>query len=84
MGSILNEDWTAEVVGRMHRFRITNLALAEACGYSAAYLSTVLNGHKQFESEDAKLKTKDRILNALTEIESKIAENVESDESGKD
>lgn len=63
MGSILNEDWTAEVVGRMHRFRITNLALAEACGYSAAYLSTVLNGHKQFESEDAKLKTKDRILN---------------------
>ncbi len=84
MGSILNEDWTAEVVGRMHRFRITNLTLAEACGYSAAYLSTVLNGRKQFESEDAKLKTKDRILNALAEIESKIEVEVENDESDTD
>lgn len=84
MVSILNEDWTAEVVGRMHRFRITNLQLAEACDYTAAYLSTVLNGRKQFESEDAKLKTKDRILNALAEIESTIKDEVEGNESDKD
>lgn len=24
-----NEDWTADVVSRMHKFRITNLQLAE-------------------------------------------------------
>lgn len=44
MDALLNEDWTAEVVGRMHRCRISNLQLAEECGYSAAYLSTVLSG----------------------------------------
>lgn len=46
-----NEDWTADVVGRMHKYRITNVQLAEACGYTPAYLSTVLNGKKTFESE---------------------------------
>lgn len=29
MDALLNEDWTAEVVGRMHRCRISNLQLAE-------------------------------------------------------
>ena len=72
MGAAYNEDWTVDVVGRMHRLRITNLALAERSGYSAAYLSTVLNGGKQFESEDAKQRTKDRIIGALSEIEKEI------------
>lgn len=35
-------DWTAEVVGRMHAARITGQQLAAKCGYTAAYLSTVL------------------------------------------
>lgn len=67
-----NEDWTADVVGRMHKYRITNVQLAEACDYTPAYLSTVLNGKKTFESEETKAKTKDRILDALKGLESKI------------
>ena len=69
---VFNEDWTADVVGRMHKYRITNVQLAEACGYTPAYLSTVLNGKKTFESEETKVKTKDRILDALKGLESKI------------
>ncbi len=75
MEAILNEAWTADVTGRMHRFRISNVQLAEECGYTAAYLSTVLNGRKTFESEEAKLKTKDRILEALVKIESRVLES---------
>lgn len=56
-----NEDWTADVVGRMHKYRITNVQLAEACDYTPAYLSTVLNGKKTFESEETKAKTTDRM-----------------------
>lgn len=71
MGAILNEDWTADVVGRMHRFRIKNEQLAQECEYSAAYLSTVLNGNKDL-SEKGKEETKDRIFKALERIESRI------------
>lgn len=72
MEAIFNEDWTADVIGRMHKFRITNVQLAAECGYTPAYLSTVLNGRKTFESEDTKQKTKDKILDALKRIESKL------------
>ena len=46
MDDSLNEAWTADVVGRMHRYRITNVQLANECGYTATYLSLVLNGRK--------------------------------------
>lgn len=69
---LLNETWTADVVGRMHRCKISNDALAQECGYSAPYLSTVLNGRKEFMSDKAKEETKERILNALDRIESRI------------
>lgn len=71
MEAILNEDWTADVVGRMHRCKIKNEQLALECGYSAAYLSTVLNGNKDL-SERGKEETKDRIFKALERIESRI------------
>ena len=57
------EEWTAEVTGRMHRARITGQQLAAECGYSAAYLSTVLNGKKGNED------TKQRIFQALERLE---------------
>lgn len=79
MDQIFNEDWTADVVGRMHKYRITNVQLAEACEYSPAYLSTVLNGKKTFESEETKKKTKDRILDALSGLETRIKVNEEKD-----
>lgn len=67
--SILNEDWTADVIGRMHKYRINNAQLAKACGYSATYLSLVLNGRKA--SGD---KTKHVIFKALESIEAQILE----------
>lgn len=69
MESILNEDWTADVVGRMHRCKISNTMLAQECNYSAAYLSTVLNGKKALHDKES---TKDRIYKALERIESRI------------
>ncbi len=53
MGVVLNEEWTADVKGRMHRCRINNPQLAAECGYSPAYLSTVLNGNKHFENDES-------------------------------
>lgn len=60
---MLLEDWTAEVVGRMHKAQITGKQLAEKAGITNAYLSTVLNGHKGTEG------TKQRIITALEELE---------------
>lgn len=68
----LNEDWTADVKGRMHRCRITNTQLAAECGYNVTYLSTVLNGNKAFESEEGKAQARDRILGALERLEVRI------------
>lgn len=79
MESIFNEDWTADVIGRMHKFRITNVQLAAECGYTPAYLSTVLNGRKTFESEDTKERTKSRILDALKRIEVTVSSENEGD-----
>lgn len=65
----LNEEWTAEVVGRMHRCRITQTMLANQCDYTSPYLCMVLNGKKKFESEKAKERTKAHIFRALEELE---------------
>ena len=94
---ILNAAWTADVVGRMHRYRITNIELADRCvykitddgekkSYSPQYISAILNGKKGFESEDAALKTKRRILSALDELILERLEELEngSDDSGSD
>ena len=62
-----NEDWTADVVGRMHKYKIKNIELAKECNYSDAYLSTVLNGNKDL-TEKAKEETKNRILDALDRL----------------
>lgn len=64
-----NENWTANVVGRLHLHKITQVQLAKRCGYSAPYLSTVLNGKKEFKSETSKIKTKMKIMSALEALE---------------
>lgn len=67
------EDWTADVVGRMHRAKITGLRLAERAGITNAYLSTVLNGHKGNED------TKQKVLTALESLEAEAGINTEAD-----
>lgn len=83
---VLNEDWTADVKGRMHRFRISNAQLAEEAEYAPAYVSTVLNGGKHFENDESKERTKDRILQALERLESAIlaASSVDGDAANAD
>lgn len=39
--------WTAEVVGKMHLYKITAVQLAEKIGWHPKYLSAVLNGKRQ-------------------------------------
>lgn len=78
MAQVLNEDWTAYVVGEMHKYRIKNPELAEECGYHPTYLSTVLNGNKEFGSEEAAEKTKEHVLAALERLKAKRMEEVES------
>lgn len=64
-----NEHWTVEVVGFMHKYRITNKELADKCGLAAPYISTVLNGKKVFASEKSKERLVKRIFSALKELE---------------
>lgn len=89
---VLNEAWTAEVVGKMHRYRITNIELADRCvykitddgekkSYTRQYISAILNGKKEFGDEDAAQKTKRRILSALDEL---ILERTKELEDGCD
>lgn len=66
---ILNFDWTAEVVGRMHMSAITGKQLAEEAGMTNSYLSTVLHGKK------GNAATRQRITNALERLEQCQAHN---------
>ncbi len=86
--TILNADWTVDIVGQMHKYRITNAQLAQECdnsrgesygktGYTPAYLSAVLNGRKQFKSEAAEENTIRVIKEALDRLITK-AENDEA------
>ena len=63
----MSDNWTAEAVGRMHIARITGQMLAKESGYSAAYVSEVLNNRRGTE------KTKQNILDALFRLEEKQA-----------
>lgn len=43
------QEWTADVVARMHMAKITMKRLAAECGYTPEYVSMVLNGHRDTE-----------------------------------
>lgn len=68
----LNEPWTANVVGRMHRFGIKADELARKCDYSPQYLSQVLNGKREYKSDEAKIKVRRVIFDSLHEIEMEV------------
>jgi len=40
------EQWTAEVVGKLHLLNISKKQLANKLGYTPEYVSMVLNGHR--------------------------------------
>ena len=39
--------WTADLVGKMHKFKISKKRLAEELGVTPEYVSMVLNGHRE-------------------------------------
>lgn len=51
----MNEEWTARAVGIMHRYRITNIELAEEIGWNRNYLSQVLNCHDTPKDAESKV-----------------------------
>lgn len=61
-----------EAVGRMHIARITGQMLAKESGYNASYVSEVMNGKRGTE------KTIQNILDALSRLEAKQAEQKEA------
>lgn len=74
----LNEEWTGIVVGKMHQWGITNTELAQKCGYTAQYISMLLNGKKTFQTKDAKEKTKNRVMGGLSEIIEEVSNGTDS------
>lgn len=51
------EKWTGEVIGAMHVNGIAHKDLANALGWNAKYLSTVLNGHRKPKGAEEKVRT---------------------------
>lgn len=65
----MNEAWTADIVGRLHRVNMTQVEFAYRCGITPEYLSMVLNGKKHFTTEYSKQCTRRRLEQALELIE---------------
>ena len=68
----LHEPWTANVVGRLHRYGLKMDELARKCDYSPQYLSQIINGKRDFKSDDAKAKAKRVIFAGLSELELEV------------
>ena len=62
------KEWTADVVGRMHLAGITGKQLADECGFTNSYISTVLHGKKGDDT------TQQKILDALARLEQRQSE----------
>lgn len=60
--------WTADVVGQMHKWKISMKQLADHIGVSREYVSMVLNCHREPAGAEQKFKT---ALNELIEIKKK-------------
>lgn len=69
----INEPWTANVVGRLHRYGIKMDELARKCGWSPQYLSMILNGKKTFANETSKKKARRTIFDSLYRLEQEVS-----------
>lgn len=47
--------WTADVVSKMHMHGITAKQLSEEVGFTSAYISMVLNGHRTPDAAEERL-----------------------------
>lgn len=58
----MREQWTANLIGTMHLYEITQIQLAEQLGVTAGYVNMVLNGKKSPRGAS------DKFQAALTEL----------------
>ena len=50
------EQWTADIIGKMHLNCITAKQLSAQLGYNSKYVSTVLNGHRSPKNAEKKFR----------------------------
>ena len=51
----MRNQWTAEIVGRLHLLKISEKTLAEQTGYSVGYISMLLNGKRDTKKAREKI-----------------------------
>lgn len=61
--------WTADVVGQMHKWKIPMKQLADHLGVSREYVSMVLNGHREPAGAEVKFRAAVDALVAQAEKE---------------
>ena len=49
--------WTADLVGQMHQYKITKSQLADHMGVTREYVSMVLNGHREPAGAETRFRT---------------------------
>ena len=49
--------WTADLVGQMHKHKITKTQLADHMGVTREYVSMVLNGHRDPVGAEQRFRT---------------------------
>lgn len=63
--------WTSDLVGQMHKHRITKRQLATELGVTPEYVSMVLNGHREPEGAEQRFRAAvERIIAARASTES--------------
>lgn len=79
----MSQEWTAEVVARLHLAKIPIKQLAREAGYTPEYVSMVLNGHRATEkSKIAILAALDRLTEGHTPQEGGPTPGTEGQEPG--
>lgn len=63
--------WIGDLVGKMHKWKISKKRLAEHLGVTPEYVSMVLNGHR--EPANAEEKFCKAVEEIITELETKVA-----------
>ena len=66
------KNWTGTIVGKMHINRISNDELATELGYTAEYVSMVLNGHRNPKNAEQKFR---QALDELIQQKQKLKMN---------
>lgn len=77
--------WTGELIGRMHRNRITKTQLAQEMGVTREYLSMILNGHRNPDGIEHRMNDAlDNLIAAKNNATSCEVLNIQENQEGSD